>query len=104
MKKVFNNAATGYRFINLGSLQEHVSDISVHSATCKKAIELATTGVSTIELSSEIDTYGLASISLARCKGCHREFLLNTSPKLNIVKQSRHFDINVRAVWGTLVT
>ena len=68
----------------LGSLQEHVSDISMHSATCKKATELTTTGVSPVELSSEIDTYGLASILSARCKGCHREILLNASPKLNI--------------------
>ena len=62
VKKVLKNAATGYRFINLGSVQKPVSDISKHSATCKKAIELATTGVGLIELSSEIDTYGLTSI------------------------------------------
>ena len=104
VKKLFKNAANGYRFINIGSLQQHVSEISLHSATCKKAIELATKGISPIELASEIDTYGLASVLSAKCNGCHREFILNTSPKLNIDRQSRHFDINIRAVWGTLIT
>ena len=76
--------------------------MAMHSTTCKKAAELAT--FSPIELSSEIDIYSLASILSARCKDCHREIFLNTSPNLNIDKQSRQFHINVRAVWGTLVT
>ena len=29
---------------------------------------------------------------------------MKTSPVLNIIKQSRHFDVNVRAVWGTIAT
>ena len=70
----------------------------------KKTIKLATKGISPIELASEIDTYGLASILSAKCNGCHTEFILNKSPKLNIDRQSKHFDINVRTVWGTLVT
>ena len=104
VRRYFSTPANGYRFINLGSLQQHVSDISLHSATCKKALELGMKGISPIELVSEVDTFGLASVLATRCKGCHREILLNTSPKLNIDKSSRHFDINVRAVWGTLVT
>lgn len=101
----FNNKrASGYRIINLGELQDHISEISLHSSTCQKAIELGLKGVSAVQLSSEINSYGLASIISAICKGCHHEILLNTSPKLKIDKHSRHFDINVRAVWGTLVT
>ena len=36
--------------------------------------------------------------------GCHREINFETSPRLKIDASSRHFDINVRAVWGSLVT
>ena len=40
----------------------------------------------------------------AKCKGCHREIILKTSPTLNISIKSRHFDINVRAVLGSVAT
>ena len=93
-----------YRFINLGSLQEHVMDLSLHAATCKKAINLGSQGISPIEITSEIDNFGLASVLCAKCKGCHREIIFKTSPTLNIDKKSRHFDINVRAVWGSVAT
>ena len=93
-----------YRLINLNNLQDHVSELSMHAATCKKASELALQGQSPIILNSEIDNYGLASVLCAICKGCHREIIMKTSPVLNISKQSRHFDVNVRAVWGTIAT
>ena len=38
VKQLFKNAANGYRFINISSLQQHVSEISLHSATFEKAI------------------------------------------------------------------
>ena len=87
-----------YRLINLNNLQDHVSELSMHAATCKKASELALQGQSPIILNSEIDNYGLASVLCAICKGCHREIIMKTSLVLNISKQSRHFDVNVRAV------
>ena len=89
-----------YRLINLNKLQDHVSEISLHAATCKKAITLALQGQSPIKLKSEIDNYGLASVLCAICCGCHREIQMKTSPTLHINRQSHHFDINVRAVWG----
>ena len=79
-------------------------DLSLHSATCHKAIDLGSKGISPIELTSEIDTFGLASVLCAKCKGCHREIQFKTSPTLNVNQKSRHFDINVRAVWGSVAT
>ncbi|XP_076081060.1 uncharacterized protein LOC143051967 [Mytilus galloprovincialis] len=38
---------------------------------------------------------------LAQCQGCHKKFSLDSSPK---VPGSKRFDINVRAVWGSMVT
>ena len=93
-----------YRLINLNNLQDHVSELSMHAATCKKASELALQGQSSIILNSEINNYGLASVLCAICKGCHQEIIMKTSPVLNISKQSRHFDVNVRAEWGTIAT
>ena len=39
-----------YRLINLNNLQDHVSDLSMHAATCKKASEVALQGQSPIQL------------------------------------------------------
>ena len=104
VKRYYSGVAEGYRFINLGSLQEHVSEISLHSATCKKAIDLGLKGISPVEITSEVDTFGLVSVISSKCKGCLREIMLTTSPKLSVHKSSQHFDINVRAVWGSIVT
>jgi hypothetical protein len=37
----------------------------------------------------------------ARCQGCQKTFSLDTSPQL---PGSKRYDINVRAVWGSIVT
>ncbi|CAC5417656.1 unnamed protein product [Mytilus coruscus] len=37
---------------------------------------------------------------LAQCQGCQKKFTLDSSPK---VPGSKRFDINVRAVWGSMV-
>ena len=105
VSKLFDSTASGYRLVNLASLQKYVGEISLHSASCKAALEyVSSNGQSPIVLISEIDNYGLASILSAKCMGCHREINFETSPRLRIDTTSRHFDINVRAVWGSLVT
>jgi len=45
--------------------------------------------------------YGLASVMSAQCQGCYKTFTLDTSPR---IPGSKHFDVNVRAVWGSMVT
>ena len=105
VSQLFDNTASGYRLINLTSLQNYVSEISLHSATCKAALDYVISNKqSPIVLVSEIDNYGLASVLSAKCMGCHREINFETSPSLKIDASSRHFDINVCAVWGSLVT
>ena len=42
--KVSDHTVDGYRFVNLASLQRHVSDISLHAATCEKARNVAIFG------------------------------------------------------------
>ena len=41
---------------------------------------------------------------MCNMKGCHQEIIMKTNQVLNISKQSRHFDVNVRAVWGTVAS
>ena len=105
VRKLVDNTGSGYRLINLGSLQTYIGEISLHSATCKAALDYAVSNMkSPIVLVSEINNYGLASVLSAKCMGCHREINFETSPRLTVSDSSRHFDINVRAVWGSLVT
>lgn len=100
-----HNVTNGYRIINLASLEKHVSEISLHTAVCDNARALAATGISPIQLDAEVATYGLASVLSAKCKGCNKDFLFETSKKLEDADlKTKHFDINVRAVWGCLAT
>ena len=41
VRKLVDNTSSGYRLINLGSLQTYVVEISLHSATCKAALDYA---------------------------------------------------------------
>ena len=40
---------------------------------------------------------------LGRCSGCKKKIVLKTSETLS-VNGSRHFDVNVRAVWGAIAS
>ncbi|KAH3879459.1 hypothetical protein DPMN_003362 [Dreissena polymorpha] len=77
-----------------------LKETCMHAATCEKAKGLVSGGIAPIDLVSEVNSYGLASILLAKCLGCNQAFKFDTSPRL----ESGNFDVNVRAVWGTLVT
>ena len=101
IRKIKNLGPKGYRFVNLECLQSHVSDITMHVCLCPEAIQLATNGQPPIKLETEVQSYGLASVITAQCQGCRKKFTVDTSPK---VPGSKRFDINVRAVWGSMVT
>ena len=90
----------GSRIINLSNLSAYVSDISKHSLLCPQFSKLPETP---IKLLGEIDRHGLHSVIAAECQGCFRVFKLHSSPKLP-VKDSFKYDVNVRAVWGEMVT
>jgi hypothetical protein len=64
-------------------------------------MKIASAGRPPIKLESELRSYGLASVMLAQCQGCSQKFSFDSSPK---VPGSKRFDINVRAVWGSMVT
>lgn len=94
--KITNITASGYRLINLKSMQEHFTEITTHTIFCEAARTIACNGGSAINLESQLSSYGLACILSARCTGCQKQFVLETSPKLK-TEGSNHYDINVRA-------
>ncbi|VDI10392.1 Hypothetical predicted protein [Mytilus galloprovincialis] len=101
--EVQNVAANGYRIINLNCLQKHITDLTMHAVSCEKARQLVAAGREPIVLESQVAHYGLAVILLAKCQGCQLKVHMETSPKLK-TDGSRHYDINVRAVWGSIVS
>ena len=78
-----------------------MSDITLHACLCEKAIKIASEGKPPIRLETEVRTLGLASVLMAQCLGCNQKFTVDSSPK---VPGSKRHDVNVRAVWGSMVT
>ena len=101
IRKVKDLSPKGYRLMNLDCLQSHISNITMHACLCAEAIKVTNQGKPPITLETEVRSFGLASVMLAQCQGCHKKFSLDSSPK---VPGSKRFDINVRAVWGSMVT
>ena len=103
IKRIISNdpKPTGYRFMNLDSLQSHVSEITLHACLCPEAIELASKGSPPLKIETELRNLGLASILSVVCQGCRKQFKLENSPTL---PGSKRYDINVRAVWGSIAT
>ncbi|CAG2189193.1 unnamed protein product [Mytilus edulis] len=73
----------------------------MHVCLCPSAIELSSKNQSPIKLVSEERKLGLATVLCAQCEGCHKQFKFCTSPSL---PESKRFDVNVRAVWGSIAT
>ncbi|KAJ8305334.1 hypothetical protein KUTeg_015879 [Tegillarca granosa] len=62
-------------------------------------------GVCAIRYETEVKTNGLSSVLMAKCQGCHQKFKFETSPQLlNNKNKTKHYDVNVRAVWGSMAT
>ncbi|CAC5417662.1 unnamed protein product [Mytilus coruscus] len=101
IRKVKDLSSKGYRSMNLDCLQSHISDITIHVCLCVEAMKVTNQGKPPITLETEVLSFGLASVMLAQCQGCQKKFTLDSSSK---VPGSKRFDINVRAVWGSMVT
>ena len=101
-KRVEPKVMDGSRIINLDLLKEHVGTISTHSALCDKAREIALKGMSPIILVTE-ERHGLASVLKGKCNGCGKVFNMPTSDTLE-TSGGKQFTINVRGVWGSMVT
>jgi len=102
LKKVKANNINGYRVINLDQLQDQISTTAKHTAVCERARQLALRGVSPLRIISELRTQGLASLLLMQCTGCDKKFQFETSKKLPAA--NGRYDVNMRAVWGCIVT
>ena len=74
-----------------------------HAIGCKKAQELILDGKLAFEHRAEIRTMGLALKLEVQCVGCKMKLHFETSPKLK-TNSTTQYDINVRAVWGSIVT
>ena len=91
------------QIINLELLQSHVTNITLHACMCSQA--LAESSESPIKVVTEVQSYGIASVISSQCKGCKKVFKMETSRKLTTdANHVGHYDINVRAVWGSMVT
>ncbi|XP_071148268.1 uncharacterized protein [Mytilus edulis] len=99
--KVKDLSPKGYRMMNLDCLQSHVSEITMHVCLCVEAMKVSSEGKTPIKLQTEVRSLGLASVMMAECQGCFKKFKFDTSPK---VPGSKRYDVNVRAVWGSMVT
>ena len=64
-------------------------------------MKVASEGKPPIKLETKVRCHGLASVMSAQCQGCYKTFKLDTSPR---VPGSKRFDVNVRALWGSMVT
>ena len=91
---------SGYRLINIDNLKEHIVEITTHSCLCAKAQELVSKGKDPLTLKSEINRCGLFSVLMVLCNGCNQKFPLKNSKMI----ESGLYDINIRAVWGTVAT
>ncbi|XP_033729993.1 uncharacterized protein LOC117319268 [Pecten maximus] len=105
INRVTSNSYDGYRLMNLQLLQQHIDAITIHVANCDKVCKIVANDkkVSPVKLTSEVRTLGLASVIEAKCQGCNERFRLDTSPQIHN-GQTYHHDVNVRAVWGSMVT
>lgn len=88
-----------YRIINMGQLANYIQDITLHAATCDLAEAIAADGDPPVCLTGVTSNKGLACILQSRCQGCDKEFTVRSSPFMN-TPNGRHFEVNVRAVWG----
>ncbi|VDI57174.1 Hypothetical predicted protein [Mytilus galloprovincialis] len=105
LKKKKLPTQNGYRFIDLQQMQSFISQITIHSISCERAVEIASKGISPYTDLTEIKSYGIACILGIKCKGCNYIHTMNTSSRLQTSKDKiNRFDVNVRAVWGSMVT
>ncbi|VDI64653.1 Hypothetical predicted protein [Mytilus galloprovincialis] len=86
-------------------MQSFISQVTMHSISCERAVEIALKGISPYTDLTEIKSYGIACILGIKCKGCNFIHTMNTSSRLQTSKDKiNRFDVNVRAVWGSMVT
>jgi len=96
-----NAVPDGSRIINMDLLQNHMTEVAIHCAVCPAAGKLAKDGKSPLTVTTEEKRNGFASRLKLSCCGCGQQFLMETSSRL---PGSSTYDINLRTVWGSMVT
>ena len=94
----------GYRVVSIKQLQTFINTLTLHVANCTKTTSQVSQSTITSFVSEK--NCGIATILTSKCKNCKTLFRFHSSPKLvnpNVEEKDR-FDLNVRAVWGEMVT
>ena len=100
--KVVKNEMEGSRIMNLQNLKTSMIELTTHTASCQAAQEKVLCNEPAITFDSETKN-GLHSILCATCRGCNATFNIESSGDFGSDDIKRK-DINVRAVWGSMVT
>ena len=88
----------GSRIINLDNLRDHVSDISMHSATCESVKENVLKHIQALTIMTE-QRHGLSSVLSCKCTGCGKVFKLCSSKDVSSLNSEKKLKkINVREV------
>ena len=88
------------RIINLQQLANHISEVTTHAAGCSSCVD---SGSDAVTLVCEKSRQGLASILVARCNGCGKEFPFSTSSKVHCLPDGHvRWECNIAAVWGQM--
>jgi hypothetical protein len=83
--------------------QTKMEQVSMHCALCEKARVMSQQNTSPIIFRDSGRKHGLASLLEVVCRECGKKFIFNSSKRLETLCGNR-YDINVRAVWGSMVT
>jgi len=90
----------GSRILNVENVRRSVSDMTYHAATCELAKEIACESENVFRMESVVDK-GYHTILNFKCVGCETCFKIENSDKFAATSVK---DINVRCVWGSMVT
>jgi hypothetical protein len=96
----------GFRLVKTDMLQNMLSVTARHVAECEAVQEKLKCKIieTPILLMNETRTQGLASEIRGQCQGCDQAYVFRTSPLINTSESGKRFEVNVRAVWGTMVS
>ncbi|XP_078329794.1 uncharacterized protein LOC144624228 [Crassostrea virginica] len=103
VEKMPDKSKMGYRLMDLEQVDCFLADVTRHVCICPGALNLALKGMRPTTPLTEINSFGLASTIGVLCQGCNQMIKHDTSKRLNCL-HSKKYDVNVRAVWGSMVT
>lgn len=100
--KPHSGLGSSSRIINLQQLADHIAEVTSHAASCTTCTN---SGGDAFALVCAKNRQGLASILVARCRGCGKEFPFSTSSKVRCLPDGHvRWECNLAAVWGQMAT